>query len=55
MHRRLLTSFAGVIALCATAPLFAQNYAGWHGSLDRAAEVAAKTGKPLFVVFRCER
>ncbi len=33
----------------------AQQYAGWHGSLERAAEVSAKTGKPIFAVFRCER
>lgn len=27
----------------------------WHSDLKTAAAVAAKTGKPIFVVFRCER
>lgn len=31
------------------------QYLGWHGDLDEAAAVARETGKPLFVVFRCER
>lgn len=33
----------------------AQRYAGWHSSLKAAAAESAKTGKPIFVVFRCER
>ena len=31
------------------------RYLGWHTDLDEAAQVAKQTGKPLFVVFRCER
>jgi hypothetical protein len=27
----------------------------WEEDLDTAKTVAARTGKPLFVVFRCER
>jgi hypothetical protein len=31
------------------------QYLGWHGDLNKAAGIAKETGKPLFVVFRCER
>jgi hypothetical protein len=27
----------------------------WHDSLERGAECARESGKPLFVVFRCVR
>jgi hypothetical protein len=27
----------------------------WHDSLDRGAQTARESGKPLFVVFRCVR
>ena len=27
----------------------------WYENLDRGAEAARKSGKPLFVVFRCVR
>jgi hypothetical protein len=27
---------------------------GWHNDYDVAKKLAQKTGKPLFVVFRCE-
>jgi hypothetical protein len=27
---------------------------GWHASLEEAKAAAAKTGKPIFLVFRCE-
>ena len=27
----------------------------WHRSLDRAVTLARQSGRPLFVVFRCER
>lgn len=28
---------------------------GWHNDLTTAQTLAARTGRPLFVVFRCER
>jgi hypothetical protein len=31
------------------------NRLGWHTNLRQAADLSAETGKPLFVVFRCER
>ena len=27
---------------------------GWLGSLDQAKAMAKKTGKPIFLVFRCD-
>jgi len=27
----------------------------WHDNLDRGAQAARESGKPLFVVFRCVR
>jgi hypothetical protein len=43
------------LVLLAPAAVSAQQFAGWHSSLDRAAELSAKSGKPIFAVFRCER
>ncbi|HVW00655.1 MAG TPA: hypothetical protein VHB77_09950 [Planctomycetaceae bacterium] len=37
-------------------PVHAQaQVQGWHTDLNAAREVARRTGKPLFVVFRCVR
>lgn len=45
-----------ISAALSAAPAQAQaRYLGWHTDLDEAAQVAKETGKPLFVVFRCER
>jgi len=53
----MTTSLRVAVLVAASVPAVAsaQQYVGWHGSLERAAEVSAKNGKPLFVVFRCER
>ncbi len=32
-----------------------QTLPGWHKNLEPAQRLAAKTGKPLLVVFRCLR
>ena len=50
-------SLAALSALAAVlyAPELPAQYLGWHRDLDKAAGVARETGKPLFVVFRCER
>ena len=55
--RNLLYVVLVLIAVALTAaPAQAQaRYLGWHTELDEAAQVAKETGKPLFVVFRCER
>lgn len=50
----VIASLALAAAVAHPQPVLGQT-AGWHNNLNRAAEVAAKTGKPLFVVFRCER
>jgi hypothetical protein len=45
-------------SLFAFASSFAQaqsSYPGWHRKLDVAQREAVKTGKPVFVVFRCTR
>lgn len=31
------------------------NFFGWHTDLNTAAKVSTKTGKPIFLVFRCVR
>lgn len=49
-----VASLALAAAVVLPQPALGQT-AGWHNNLNRAAEVAAKTGKPIFVVFRCER
>ena len=57
MNARL---FAPVVVLSAfiasTASALAQpNLLGWHDGIERGAESARASGKPLFVVFRCVR
>lgn len=32
----------------------AANQFGWHTSLDGAKTAARQTGKPIFLVFRCD-
>ncbi|MCC7419124.1 MAG: hypothetical protein IT428_02470 [Planctomycetaceae bacterium] len=49
-----IASLALAAAVVLPLPALGQT-AGWHSNLNRAAEVATKTGKPIFVVFRCER
>ena len=51
---RFLTALFA-LAAALDAPELPAQYLGWHGDLDKAAAVARQTGKPLFVVFRCER
>jgi hypothetical protein len=52
--RSLLITAA--IACFTTLPTIANaQFLGWHNNLNAAAKVSAKTGKPLFVVFRCVR
>jgi hypothetical protein len=44
------------VLLLSAAPAAAQDrIQRWHDSLDRGVEAARKSGKPLFVVFRCVR
>jgi hypothetical protein len=47
-----------VASLLMTAPAFAQRVspkaAGWHSDYAAARAEARRTGKPLFVAFRCE-
>ncbi len=31
------------------------TFLGWHSNLNTAAKVSTKTGKPIFLVFRCVR
>jgi hypothetical protein len=55
--RRLQIPGMAAIALFSVAAFaYSQdNVLRWHDSLDRAAQAARTTGKPLFVVFRCVR
>ena len=47
-----------LVSLVLTAPAFAQRVnpkaTGWHTDYATAKAEAKRTGKPLFVVFRCE-
>jgi hypothetical protein len=49
---------AVLVSLLVAAPVFAQrgypNATGWHTDYAAARAEARRTGKPLFVVFRCE-
>jgi hypothetical protein len=44
-----------LILLLATAANAQDKIQRWHDNLDRGVEAARKSGKPLFVVFRCVR
>lgn len=60
MRRIVRTVFSGSLSLVlmsgTVSTACAQNrLAGWHSDLKTAAAVARRTGKPLFVVFRCVR
>ena len=49
---------AVVVSLLVAAPAFAQKVnpkaTGWHSDYAAARAEAKRTGKPLFVAFRCE-
>jgi hypothetical protein len=49
---------AVIVALLLTAPAFAQRVnpkaTGWYGDYATAKAEAKRSGKPLFVAFRCE-
>lgn len=53
--RRNTLAAGFALAAALYAPELPAQYLGWHGDLDKAAARARETGKPLFVVFRCER
>ena len=44
-----------VVVLSAAAAAAQDKIQRWHDNLDRGIEAARKSGKPLFVVFRCVR
>ena len=56
------TSFVIALALAAAGPAVAQQQRpsqfmakyGWYANLDQARAEAKRTGKPIFLVFRCE-
>ncbi|MCI0641842.1 MAG: thioredoxin family protein [Gemmataceae bacterium] len=59
MPRSLLIALFAVFVFSPTAP--AQTKAsqiakklGWHSELDGARTLARQTGKPIFLVFRCD-
>ena len=56
-HRhRNISAFTALVLLAFAAAASAQDkIQRWHDSLDRGVEAARKSGKPLFVVFRCVR
>lgn len=52
MHRHTLTLLAAT--LLASPLLAAAPRDGWYRSLGEARKVARDSGRPLFIVFRCE-
>jgi len=46
---------AALVFLLSTAVVAQDKIQRWHDNLDRGIEAARKSGKPLFVVFRCVR
>jgi hypothetical protein len=50
---RLLLGFALLLFSTAQTPAQARK-SGWHTSYAAAKAEARKTGKPIFLVFRCE-
>ncbi len=47
---------ACLLAVNSTTAVWSQTRrTGWHSNLKTAAKLAVSTGKPLMVVFRCER
>jgi len=52
MHRLVLTLFTATLL---SSPLLAAAPSdGWYRSLAEARKVSRDSGRPLFVVFRCE-
>lgn len=46
--------FAALAALLAALPLSGQDAIRWFGSFPEAIAEAKRTGKPIFLEFRCE-
>ena len=55
MNRSSVAVLAASLLVGLASRADAQSFVGWHNNLKRAAEVSSETGKPMFVVFRCER
>jgi hypothetical protein len=54
---RLLAGFSVLLLATAAAPAQTGKAAakfGWHTDYDAAKAEARRTGKPIFLVFRCE-
>jgi hypothetical protein len=56
-----ISSLSLTLLLLSPAPSLAQTKAtqqtrqfGWHANLDGAKTTARQTGKPIFLVFRCD-
>lgn len=45
----------GLIAMSVSTAWSQSRSTAWHSSLETAAKLSASSGKPLMVVFRCER
>lgn len=56
-HRAVPALLIAAAATCfAVPPTIAHaQFLGWHNNFNVAAKISAKSGKPLFVVFRCVR
>ncbi len=53
--RHILFSLAACVAFCSAIPLLAQSdEIAWFSDYDQAVQEAKRTGKPIFLEFRCE-
>jgi hypothetical protein len=50
----MMRAAAGLVVLLSAGVIRAAEEPRWLDDLDRAQSLARKTGRPLFVVFRCE-
>jgi hypothetical protein len=53
--RSRVAGLTALILMLSAAAVAQDKIQRWHDSLDRGIEGARKSGKPLFVVFRCVR
>jgi hypothetical protein len=51
---RFMMGIGALLIAVTSAPAQVQQAFGWHRDYDAAKAEARRTGKPIFLVFRCE-
>jgi hypothetical protein len=54
MNRVLAGLVLAILPACAAPPKLDPGRYGWHADYAAASAEARRTGKPIFLVFRCE-